>query len=216
MFQLNEVGWGDTYSTSESANLMGIQPLRGFYFTNCSQNATCTLDREKQLGLLQMADEDKFDFKQHFPDAINETGSLRKIFPTVDFAIYNRGLWGRLNVKRSKHIFHLMHEWTGNGLGRCFFKATTATHPGHNEMQTFEQLEIGKTSLEEGCGFLDYGHVTMEFSQLQFTHPRPPSMDAGRLNGMFERSFVYWDKVHFTPWVYEELNNILLNVLCNK
>ena len=25
---------------------------------------------------------------------------------------------------------------------------------------------------------------------------------------------VYWDKVHFQPWVYEELNNLLLNVLC--
>jgi phospholipase/lecithinase/hemolysin len=30
-----------------------------------------------------------------------------------------------------------------------------------------------------------------------------------------EKKFVFWDSVHYTPWVYEALNNVLLNVLCN-
>jgi hypothetical protein len=31
----------------------------------------------------------------------------------------------------------------------------------------------------------------------------------------FEYTNVFWDSVHYQPWVYEELNNVMLNVLCN-
>jgi hypothetical protein len=30
-----------------------------------------------------------------------------------------------------------------------------------------------------------------------------------------ERDTILWDDVHFQPWVNEELNNLLLNMLCN-
>jgi hypothetical protein len=53
--------------------------------------------------------------------------------------------------------------------------------------------------LKAGCSFLDIAHVTEIFASLQTV----------------ERTFVFWDALHYLPWVYEELNNVLLNVLCN-
>lgn len=32
---------------------------------------------------------------------------------------------------------------------------------------------------------------------------------------MVEYNSIFWDSVHYMPWVYEELNNLLLNMLCN-
>jgi hypothetical protein len=67
-----------------------------------------------------------------------------------------------------------------------------------------------------GCGLLDYGHLTKEFGLLSFSHPAPPSQKNGTIWNAREREDVFFDAVHYTPWVYEELNNILLNVLCNN
>jgi hypothetical protein len=32
---------------------------------------------------------------------------------------------------------------------------------------------------------------------------------------MLEYLTIFWDDMHFQPWVYKELNNLMLNVLCN-
>ena len=49
------------------------------------------------------------------------------------------------------------------------------------------------------------GHLTEEFGALK----------APGRNRTHPSASVFVDHVHYQPWVYEELNNILLNVLCN-
>jgi hypothetical protein len=107
-----------------------------------------------------------------------------------------------------------MREWTSKGSGRCFYKATTGSN-SDNSIHTHERESIRPPTIHAGCSYIDYGHVTLDFASLPFFHPGPPDMEDGRLNEFFERSNVFWDAVHYRPWVYEELNNVLLNILCN-
>ena len=53
--------------------------------------------------------------------------------------------------------------------------------------------------------------MTKAFEELLFKFPFPPAPEIA----LRERKDVYTDLVHFMPWVYEEINNLLLNVLCN-
>jgi len=55
-------------------------------------------------------------------------------------------------------------------------------------------------TLDAGCEYCDVDHLTEALGR------DDPN---GSLFGAFT------DTVHFQPWVYEELNNVLLNVLCN-
>jgi hypothetical protein len=68
-------------------------------------------------------------------------------------------------------------------------------------MTSHEDGPVRKAATDAGCNFYDVGHVTEEFG-----HMKSPEHDAG----------VFWDGSHYVPWVYEELNNLLLNILCNN
>jgi len=88
--------------------------------------------------------------------------------------------------------------------GRCFFKATTGS-----SRQDYRPLEIGKIrgpTIKKGCDYLDWGHVTATFGKTRMDH---------HPYGGGEKDDVFFDTVHYHPWVYTELNNLMLNVLCN-
>jgi hypothetical protein len=108
----------------------------------------------------------------------------------------------------------MMYEWAGNGAGRCFFRTTT-TSGNYESTHRYELDNIREAAIRSGCSFHDVGHITSEFGPLLFIHPGPPSQEGGKFSEGIERSGVYWDMVHFFPWVYEELNNVMFNVLCN-
>lgn len=191
-----------------------IQPIRGHFFSGCAYNGTCRLDETKMASLFSSMRSDNYDYSQELADAINPDGGiLRQIVPNVDVSIYNRGLWGRLDPDRAKKIFPLLSNWTGSGQGRCFYKSTTGS--GHHESLALHQHEIQSDIRAEaasaGCSFLDFGHITKDFASIYY-HTGNGAVPKD-LN--LERTDVYWDMVHFVPWVYEELNNVLLNVLCN-
>lgn len=105
------------------------------------------------------------------------------------------------------------HDLTGgndNQTNRCFFRSTTGC--GRTRDNNLDRMEYGpvrKASYAAGCEYFDVLHLTDEFSMMLFLHPAPPR------NLMFEYKTIFWDSVHYQPWVYEELNNMLLNVLCN-
>jgi len=126
---------------------------------------------------------------------------LPRLFPDVTDAFYNRGLWGPLLPKVSKDVFAALRKLTKLG-GRCFWRGTTAEK---------EERATALTAQQAGCESFDAQKVTEEFHALPFFHPLPEGPFANH-----ERRDVYWDAVHFMPWVYEELNNLLLNVLCNS
>ena len=196
-----ERGWGDN-----------MDPIRGHSFIGCGFNESCRLSETLQDTTLDRARHGSYDYNQSFPEAIDpEHGALRHIIPPVNIAIYNRGLWGALDPGRAALIFPAMFNWTGGAAGRCFFKSTTASgRPSDRDLHQYEtQPAIRTVAVNAGCSFLDYGHITSDFANLHYEFPEPPG------GGGLERTDVYWDVVHFMPWVYEELNNVLLNVLCN-
>jgi hypothetical protein len=196
---ISEVGWDSEPS-----------PVRGFNFTDCHLEGTCrTTEHDSDLLLARLVAQD-FDWSGPLRQALN--GSLRSVLPPVDIAIYNRFMWGVLEKDRADMIMPLLHDFVGDG--RCFFKTGTST-PLYLVEGALEMAAMKDATFNAGCGLLDYGHLTKEFGLLGFGHPPPPSQENGTISNQRENRDVFWDAVHYTPWVYEELNNILLNVLCN-
>jgi hypothetical protein len=78
-----------------------------------------------------------------------------------------------------------------------------------------ERSYVKDATFHAGCGYLDFAHLTQEFESFKYAHPPPPMEENYTIWNFRERNDIYWDSVHFMPWVYEELNNLLLNVLCN-
>jgi len=197
------------------------QPLQGFGFTNCAYNGSCQLTRQQQQDKLVRGTANNFTWQQSFEDAIlleaGHNGTFHNMLPPVDYAVYNRGLWGQFTEKEADIILPRMYDWTGKGTGRCLYKATTADGKpqAFYDQHQHERRAIQAITLKAGCSFLDFGHLTQDFAEMPFQFPFPPTQEAGNLSSTQERIEIFWDKVHFYPWVYEELNNVLLNVLCN-
>jgi hypothetical protein len=107
-----------------------------------------------------------------------------------------------------------LHDWVNPAQssnkkeGRCFFKSTTAGASSlRDDFFEKELHEVRPFVHEAGCEYLDYAYLTEIFTALGQTKD-------WRANA--ERGAVFWDSLHFMPWVYEELNQLLLNVLCNS
>ena len=196
---VSEVGWGDMPG-----------PIHGWNFTNCAEKGTCRTTQEGSDSLFNRSKQQDWDWNEPLHQALN--GTLQQVLHGVDIAIYNRGHWGILKKELIDKIMFLVRNWVGDK-GRCFYKTTTA---GRLEIVRLPELSyIKEATFAAGCGFLDFGHLTQEFDSLTFSHPAPPKEEGGKVWNFQERRSIYWDSVHFTPWVYEELNNVLLNVLCN-
>lgn len=190
-----------------------MTPMQGHYFTGCAFNGSCRFSESDHENLLARLRNNSYDYQQTFPEAIDpKIGVMKHLIPPVNVSIYNRGLWGKLDPARAKRIFPAMFNWTNGITGRCFYRTTTASGGGtSSDLHRHEtQQKIRDEAVNAGCAFLDFGHITRDFGALFSHFPSPPG------GGGLEWSDVYWDQVHFQPWVYEELNNVLLNVLCNS
>ena len=94
---------------------------------------------------------------------------------------------------------------------RCFYKSTTGCARSRDDgINDHEYDAVRKATFQAGCEYMDVAHLTEEFAQFLYSHPMPPR------NVMSEYLTVFWDSVHYQPWVYEELNNSLLNVFFNN
>jgi hypothetical protein len=99
-----------------------------------------------------------------------------------------------------------MKKWAKKG---CYFKSTTAFANFDHEFQ----MSRGETGIRaianaSGCSNYNAHHLTAEFDPVNKTYQmKQKGWRKKRLN-------VYWDAYHFQPWVYHELNNALLNMLC--
>ena len=191
-------------------------PIRGFNFTGCAFDGTCNYTDEHAEELIQQFKNGSFDFTQPFVDAIGPNGALRQVLPPVDYAFYNRGIWGALtDVEKTKNISTNMHDFVGGDKGRCFFRTSTGVHFD----ATLERGHVRTAFFDAGCGFIDHAHLVADFNAMPYQSFWPAEQHLGngvkgRIN-FDERRTVFWDSVHFLPWVYEELNNLKLNILCN-
>jgi hypothetical protein len=162
--------------------------------------------------LFQRAVDGDFDWNEPLYEALN--GTLRSILPPVDIAIYNRGLWGILGKERAQVTMPVLREFVGEG--RCFYRTITAAPCYYDRnLPNREMMTMKEATFKAGCGMLDFAHLTKEFNLLGYHRDGPPKQDHGTIWNYREWEDIYWDNAHFNPWVYEELNNVLLNVLCN-
>ena len=187
-------------------------PDQIFEFTGCAYNASCRYTMEEYQQLLERAKKKNFDGSyQNYSEAFGPKGTkFHSLHQNTNYMIYNRGIWAKNAretaeemVAHAKHMLSFAYQITGGDGGRtesknrCFFRSTTGA-PSTRELREFEAGSIRDATLEAGCEYFDIAQVTEEFSRIIEGHPD---------------TFV--DTKHYVPWVYEELNNLLLNVLCN-
>jgi len=192
-----EDGWGDD-----------PRPIRGFNFTDCAPSGSCLHNNAVVQTKKQRASQLSYNWEQPLGDALERNGSLRELVPPVDVSIYNRGLWGQLTTAQTQRYMPLFRDLTAARSGRCFFKSTTGSERMSEKSLAHEQGFVKNETTKAGCSFLDVAQITNDFGKLTSKEDAP--------NYRPERSTIFFDTVHFRPWVYEELNNILLNVLCNS
>lgn len=222
-----ESGWGEESNTSP-----------GWNFTGCAYDGSCRYTTEEYTENIRRCEEGDVHFKyssieEAFGGVTGGDGSVlantttifQDQFADVDIAFYNRGLWGKITDNRAKQMMKLLHDFTnhpssfsqdvdnnGDALSksRCFFRTTSGCSRSLDDGHMEHEYNVArKAAYSVGCEYMDNGHLTQEFALLLFAHPQPPR------NVMAEYLTVFWDAVHYQPWVYEELNNLMLNVLCN-
>jgi len=160
---------------------------------------------------------------------------LKKEMPELTHIFWSPvGSWFNYGVKSSdvraiKGILTGLHSAVSKNGGQILYKTTTAGHlkrfevkeprflnmdaAGRRAVQSLQQKE--QEQRQQGqqpenehqtanspnqVSLYDAAAITKEFYQL------------GKENERFHE--VYWDAVHFHPFVYEELNHVLLNQLC--
>ena len=217
----------------------------GWNYTGCAFGGTCRYTRDQYDDNIRRCDAGDVDWKysslveafggseggEETNDADNAPPNERNMtvfleqYLDVNYVLYNRGLWGKIPEGRARRMMRLLHGFTvpppssrvnnnsdGDGTtNRCFYKSTTGCARSRDDgINDHEYDAVRKATFQAGCEYMDVAHLTEEFAQFLYSHPMPPR------NVMSEYLTVFWDSVHYQPWVYEELNNFLLNVLCNN
>lgn len=189
----------------------------GWNLTGCTYNASCRQMDNEYHRRFQRLTRDDFDWQ--FPsitDAFQSNGTVfyKQFLEGMNYAIYNRGIWGQIGLDKAKKMTKSLHRITRgqsedpSNRNRCFFKSTTAVAPDANAIapikngknELWERGPIRNATYHSGCEYFDVFHLTEEFGNSE------------RENKGWD---IFTDGIHYQPWVYEELNNILLNVLCN-
>jgi hypothetical protein len=189
--------------------------INGYNFTGCAYTGDCEYPDTLAEERIQRGRNASFDFSQPLQTALSENGTMftQQYLPPFNITIYNRGLWGVLSKERTEIILPLLYKSAGGDQGRCFFKSTTGRF--QSTLGPERHQYVRHITLANGCGYIDMAHLVEDFDNIPFFHPPPPLQEHHISPAYHERTFVYWDSLHFMPWVYEELNNVLLNVLCN-
>ena len=202
----------------------------GWNYTGCALDGTCRYTQQQYENNIKRCDEENdVEMDWHYPSIIEGFGGnsssnseenstmtvFREQYAGVNYVFYNRGLWGHIPEQKANKMMSLLHDFVtprdhidsinNNPKNRCFFKSTTAcgrTHDGgHND---HEFGKVRKAAILAGCEYMDVAHLTLEFA---------PLIHSGDVTS--EYMTIFTDTVHYQPWVYEELNNVMLNVLCN-
>ena len=135
---------------------------------------------------------------------------FHKQYAKPDFAFYNQGLlWGKLPRDRAKIWWNrctacfLVEEKQHN---RCFYRSSTSCgRMTKKNIRNYEHNTICLIAHTVNCEYLDYNHLTEAFGHFDFAYLEPDR------NISYESKSVFWDALHYQPWVYKELNNLLLN-----
>ena len=201
---LEELGWN------------GDEEWKGWNFSGCAYNATCRYTQETYDENMRKYEQNEFDWSySNVTSAFSEGTDFHSKYADTNLVFYNRGLWGKIPIAKAKMMMVALNALTGgdeNQSNRCFFRSTTGSERSRdNNLEEIEYGAVRKIVYAAGCEYFDIAHITDEFSRMLFKHPKPP-----RSRSSNEYSSIFWDAVHYVPWVYEELNNLMLNMLCNS
>lgn len=205
-------------SYTAEAGWMGMEQFSfGWNFTGCAHTGSCRYTQEEYDKKLKQVKDKEYDWNiTAIVDAFGpEGGIFHEQHPDPHYVFYNRGLWGNIQQDKAEKMMALLYNYTSK---RCFYRSTTGSErTRQDQINEHEDTVVRRTAYAHGCEYIDVGHLTKEFSTTIYMHPAPPPnkmFDPPRHN-MFEYLSVFWDSVHYQPWVYEELNTVLLNILCN-
>lgn len=208
---------------------LGDTHMHGWNRSKCEETQSCNLVKSnKNWDYLQnLAKKHSWDYEYHIIDYLEKV--VPEILPDVDIAVYNSALWNAGFQKEEKispifkNLFKLvnknmvpMRDSPPGTRGRCFWKGPSPAFSisgfGHVSPDKFESGddEARNAAFTNGCGVFDVTHVTKQWSNFHWNG------DEGRQGccGGQDMFNVYFDAAHFQPWVNEELNQILLNILC--
>jgi hypothetical protein len=188
-------------------------PLVGFDFTGCALTGTCRHSPTDSVYLINRFESGGLDWQQDLLDFLSPNGAAKSQLPPVDYAIYNRAIWGDMLPERSKHVLPLLYNYSGGTNGRCFYRTTVMRRKRNPEMQY-----VRADTLASGCSFFDFAGISEHFMDLQANSDQHLGAEewADMKPEHEERYSVFSDDHHYQPWLYEEYNNLWLNVVCNK
>jgi len=205
----------------------GLDTFNGWNMTGCAYDASCRQTDEEYEANKQRLLRNDFDWK--FPNIMaafdpffnNGTVFAKQFLENIDYAFYNRGIWGPVQLNKTQSIMASLRRITkgrrqpgrqtknNSNEPRCFYKSTTASNSGHEaKNEVWESGPIRNATRNAGCEYFDVHHLTKDFL-------KPPWREHSN-QAFIDGTSAFTDLVHFQPWVYEELNNMLLNVLCNS
>ena len=188
----NEFGW------------MKRDNLTGFSFSGCSINGTCRRTLNMTIEAERRVRENELEWNEPLLEALQPGGALQTNFPPTDIVLYNRGVWGALKEDEVGPLMHALYKFSK----RCIYKTMTSNIDRSKLVDPKESSYVKTSALQAGCKWLDYAHLTKIFGEMEYNDVPNSALE--------ERNSIYWDTLHFNPWVYEELNNVLLNFLCNN
>lgn len=156
---------------------------------------------------------------------------VTKILPAVEkdqgkvsHLLWNEGIW--MHESDWNPLMRTVRSFMEERQVRAFFKTTTG--PGLMNRSDWETWVPSrdrtgfKAALENGWEVLDtWGAVkdlTLMADGLDWRAPGLPSYPlplAGDPSIQVEFNAIHWDIIHFKPWVYEEINNLWLNMVCD-
>lgn len=160
-------------------------------------NGTCRFSLEYGEELKTIAHR---DFAEILEDGLTDNGNVQKYVTDVDHVVYNRGIWGDIPLKRAEVLFPRLRKWASRS---CIHKTTTRGKKAINKDAFFMRENRTRTQAKKsGCKVYHVHKLTEPFAALKKNET--------------ERGNFYWDVVHFQPYVYNELNVALLNMMCGK
>jgi hypothetical protein len=147
------------------------------------------------------------DWQGDLADALESV--VPRLVPKVDVLIWNSGVF-RTYLPTDDALLRRIMRAGKRVAKRAFWKGTTTYHGGGDQQDECsidqKDLTAKRIAIEEGWDIYDLSPATHMFSEPGFHWKWPGPAD--NFTG------VYWDAVHFLPYMYEEFNTMLLNEIC--
>lgn len=146
----------------------------------------------------------------------------------VHAVLWNQGLWSEPTVEEMRDMARSTRDFFLNRSAQFYWKTTTrAGAQTLEELDGFRSLQGSYAKSLDGMGWrlLDAARTTRDLTAIVEESISPSlwehllsSGPVATLNRSMklEVRAVHWDLVHYRPWVYAELNNVWLNMLCNE